>query len=183
MDALSHCVETFCSTRVNPVADAIALDGLARAYGHVERATQHGSDRAARYEMMLAALEGGLAFQKSLGAVHSLSHPLGAHPKRPHHGTLNAIFLPHVLRYNYDACAAKMHVMAHRLGLQRGTDLPDAIHELNGRLSLPARLSELGLTSSDLEALDEKALGDHCTPTNPRSPTAQDLRALYFQAL
>ena len=115
MDAISHCVETFCSPRYNPIADAIALDGLERGYSNIIRATRNGTDRMSRSEMMMCSLQGGLAFQKGLGAVHSLSHPLGAlTEKRLHHGTLNAIFLPVVLRFNYDYCKEKMQVIAGR---------------------------------------------------------------------
>src|SRR5208283_4243445 len=94
--------------RQNPVADAIALDGLARGWQNIEIACAHGQDLAARSQMMLCSLQGGLAFQKGLGAVHSLSHPLGAlSAKRLHHGTLNALFLPIVLRFNAGFCADK----------------------------------------------------------------------------
>ena len=86
MDALSHCIETFCSTRFNPVADAIALDGLERGYKNILKATNNGTDRRGREEMMMCSLQGGLAFQKGLGAVHSLSHPLGGlTEKQLHH--------------------------------------------------------------------------------------------------
>jgi hypothetical protein len=116
MDAISHCIETFCSNRYNPVADAIALDGLERGYHNIIKATNDGTDRQARLDMMMCSLQGGLAFQKSLGAVHSLSHPLGALIDRKlHHGTLNAIFLPIVLRFNFDHCKEKMQTIAQRL--------------------------------------------------------------------
>ena len=88
MDAISHCIETFCSPKFNPVADAIALDGLQRAVTHLRIAVEDGSNIQARSEMMMASMQGALAFQKGLGMIHSLSHPLGAIPKRLHHGTL-----------------------------------------------------------------------------------------------
>src|SRR4051794_34728773 len=101
MDALSHCIETFLSPRFNPPAEAIALDGAGRIMRHLERAVADGADREARSELMMGALEGGLTFQKGLGAVHALSHALGSLTEPAlHHGTLNAALLPPVLRFN-----------------------------------------------------------------------------------
>ena len=180
MDALSHCVETFCSNRYNPVADAIALDGMERGYRNILKATQNGTDQQARLEMMMCALQAGLTFQKGLGAVHSLSHPLGALTgKRLHHGTLNAIFLPVVLRFNYDYCKDKMQTIATRLGITDASTLPDRFAQLNHELGLPARLRDLGLTKEDLEPLAAKAKEDHCTSTNPRTLEVDDFRLLY----
>jgi alcohol dehydrogenase class IV len=183
MDAISHCIEAFCSPRKNPVADAIALDGLARGWSNIEIAYANGADLQARSEMMLCSLQGGLSFQKGLGAVHSLSHPLGAlSEKRLHHGTLNAVFLPIVLRFNADSCADKFDRMEKLLGLSGG-ELPEAIAQLNRRLGLPANLSEMGLTPADLEPLSAQAAADHCSPTNPRALGQEDCAALYRSAL
>lgn len=180
MDAISHCVETFCSTRFNPVADAIALDGLARGCGHVETVFRDGRERKARKEMLMCALQGGLAFQKGLGAVHSLSHPLGSLDRALHHGTLNGLFLPAVLRFNADHCADRLEAMAQRLRLKKGTDLPDYFSALNRRLGMPASLSELGVTRDALEPLAAKAAADHCSPTNPRPLDEAACRMLYL---
>ena len=183
MDAISHCVETFCSTRFNPVADAIALDGLVRGCNHILAVTENGGYLEGRREMVLCSLEGGLAFQKSLGAVHSLSHPLGALTERGlHHGTLNALFLPAVLRFNFDTCPEKMKAMAGRLGLC-GSELPEYFEGLNERLGLPKTLAEMGLTADVVEPLAEKAAGDHCSPTNPRALDAAACLALYTEVL
>ncbi len=184
MDAISHCVETYCSPRYNPVAEAIALDGLRRGYGNIRQAVERPSDREARTEMMMAALQGGLTFQKGLGAVHALSHPLGAVPdKKLHHGTLNAIFLPHVLRYNAQTCAAKMQAMADAVGVGRAEKLADAFARLVEELGLPTRLTELGVTAADLERSAPKAFDDHCRQTNPRAMTVEDCATLYAAAL
>ncbi|MDA0745906.1 MAG: iron-containing alcohol dehydrogenase [bacterium] len=183
MDAISHCVETFCSTRTNPIADAIALDGLERGCAFLERAVQAGDDLEARTEMMLCSLEGGLAFQKSLGAVHSLSHPLGGLDKGLHHGTLNGLFLPAVLRFNADFCAGKFDEMARRLGVVSGSMLADYFEALNQRLGLPRTLTEMGVTAEDLEPLAARAAADHCTPTNPRPLDEAACRALYHSLL
>jgi alcohol dehydrogenase class IV len=103
MDAIAHCIETFLASAFNPPADGIALDGLWRAWRHIERATREPGDRVARLNMMSASMQGALAFQKGLGCVHSLSHSLGGINPRLHHGTLNAIFLPAVLEFNQHA--------------------------------------------------------------------------------
>jgi alcohol dehydrogenase class IV len=183
VDALAHCVEAFCSTRVNPVADAIALDGFERGVATITTAVEDGSNRDARREMMLCALEGGLAFQKGLGAVHSLSHPLGGlSRKRLHHGTLNAIFLPHVLRFNASACGTRIETLARRMELAAGTDLPDALARLVERLGLPTRLRDLGVSRDELDPLADIAWHDHCTPTNPRPLDAAACLALYRAA-
>ncbi len=183
MDALSHCVETFCSPRYNPVADAIALDGLERGYHNILKATRDGADQHARSEMMMCSLQGGLTFQKGLGAVHSLSHPLGALTYRQlHHGTLNAIFLPVVLRYNFDYCKDKLAEIARRLAIPDPSALPDRFIQLTKELGLPARLRDLGLTKEDLEPLAKQAKEDHCTATNPRPLEVADFHFLYSEA-
>jgi alcohol dehydrogenase class IV len=184
MDAITHCVETFCSPRFNPIADAIALDGLRRACGAIERAVVDGSDLDARSEMMMAALEGGMTFQKGLGAIHSLSHPLGALPgKRLHHGMLNAIFLPHVLRFNRVACADRMARLAQTAGAPDGDALADHFAQLIKRIGLPTCLGDLDLTGEDLAPLAIAACEDHCTATNPRHLGVDDCAAIYLQAL
>ncbi len=179
MDALAHCIETFLSPRDNPVADAIALDGAGRAWRHVERATAVGSDPAARREMMTASLMGGLCFQKGLGAVHSLSHALGA-IKSPtlHHGTLNAILLPPVLRANRPHVAEKLVRLARALDLPADTDLAAAIERLNERLGIGNSLAALGVTPAMLPRVVDGALADHSHGTNPFQPTADQYRAM-----
>jgi len=184
MDAVTHCIETYCSPRFNPVADAIALDGLARAYANIRQAVNKGSDLTVRSEMMMAALQGGLTFQKGLGLVHSLSHPLGAlHGKRLHHGTLNAIFLPHVLRFNMEACPAKMDNIARAMGASKSSDLPSLIEHLNSEIGLPSRLRDLGVVDGDVAPLADFALQDHSSASNPRPVTAAVCKQVYEEAL
>ena len=183
MDAISHCIETFCSPRKNAVADAIALDGLARGFHNIEIAANDGKNLESRSEMMLCSLQGGLTFQKGLGAVHSLSHPLGAlTEKRLHHGTLNAVFLPGVLKFNADFCRDKFDRIARTLAL-KADELPDVFAKLNERLGLPANLSAMGLTRADLEPLAARAAADHCSATNPRPLSREECAALYMNAL
>ncbi len=183
MDAISHCVEAFCSNRVNAVADAIALEGLGRGWRSIRRAFADGADRAAREEMMQCALMGGLAFQKGLGAVHSLSHPLGALAGlRLHHGTLNALFLAPVLRFNSAACSQKFDALARVMELAPGSDVPAAFDTLVQELGLPRRLRELGVVKEALVPLAQQAVDDHCSATNPRPLDLPAARTLYAEA-
>ena len=184
MDAISHCVETYCSPRFNPITEAIALDGLQRAWANLRQVVRVGSDLAARSEMMMAALQGGMSFQKGLGLIHSLSHPLGGlKAKRLHHGTLNGIFLPHVLRFNREACAGKMDRMAAVLGLGSGDELPGYFEAMTADLGLPAKLADMGLVWADLEGLAPLALRDHSSATNPRPVTEAICAEMYRAAL
>jgi hypothetical protein len=182
MDAIAHCMETFMAPAFNPPADGIALDGLARGWAHIERATRDGSDRDARLQMMSASAQGALAFQKGLGCVHSLSHSLGGVNPKLHHGTLNAIFLPAVIRFNAQAESMRqerrLDRMAQAVGVPRGDELPDAVGALNRRLGLPAGLAALGVAREWFDRIIEGALADHCHKTNPRIATAADYRAM-----
>jgi alcohol dehydrogenase class IV len=178
MDAIAHCMETFMSTAFNPPADGIALDGLERGWAHIERATRDGSDRDARLNLMAASMQGAMAFQKGLGCVHSLSHSLGGVDPRLHHGTLNAMFLPAVVRFNAQAPAVqkerRLERMAHAMGLKSAGDIPDAIRDMNVRLGLPSGLAALGVQREQFDAIIQGALADHCHKTNPREATPQD---------
>jgi 4-hydroxybutyrate dehydrogenase len=184
LDALSHCVETFLSPRVNPPAEAIALDGAARLWRHIESAVANGSDREARWQMMMGSLEGGLTFQKGLGAIHALSHALGA-LKEPslHHGTLNAILLPPVLNFNAPACGEKYARLSAALGLPAGADLASAFSDVNRRLGMPPGLRTLGLREDQLDAVVEGALADHSHPTNPRAVSRDDYRCILEEVM
>jgi 4-hydroxybutyrate dehydrogenase len=182
MDAIAHCMETFMAPPFNPPADGIALDGLERGWAHIERATRDGSDREARLNMMSASMQGAMAFQKGLGCVHSLSHSLGGVNPRLHHGTLNAMFLPAVIRFNAEAESMKnnrrLDRMAHAMGLNSGGDVPQAIVEMNARLGLPTGLAAMGVTPDLFDQVIEGAMADHCHKTNPRIATPQEYRAM-----
>jgi 4-hydroxybutyrate dehydrogenase len=183
MDAVAHCIETYLAPAINPPAEAIALDGLRRAIGHLERATRDGSDRHARWEMMMAAMEGAMAFQKGLGAVHALSHPLGALPGLSlHHGTLNAVLLPAVLRFNAPVVVHKAMVLNQTLGIAPADDPASFIEGLNRRLGLPAGLAAMGVPRDVLPAIAQAALRDHCHLTNPRTASADDYLAMLEQS-
>jgi alcohol dehydrogenase class IV len=178
MDAIAHCMETFMAPAFNPPADGIALDGLERAWHHIERATKNGSDREARLNMMSASMQGAMAFQKGLGAVHSLSHSLGGVNPKLHHGTLNAMFLPAVIQFNAQAESIKkdrrLERMAHAMGLSSAGDIPQAIRDLNARLGLAKGLGEVGVQRDWFDKVVDGAMKDHCHKTNPRIATPED---------
>ena len=182
MDAIAHCMETFMAPVFNPPADGIALDGLARGWAHIARATEDGSDREARLNMMSASMQGAMAFQKGLGCVHSLSHSLGGVDPRLHHGTLNAMFLPAVIAFNATAESMikdqRLARMAHAMGLASADDIGPAIKAMNARLGLPKGLAEMGVQASQFDAIITGALADHCHKTGPRLATADDYRAM-----
>jgi 4-hydroxybutyrate dehydrogenase len=184
MDAIAHCIETYIAPAVNPPAEAIALDGLARGWKHLERAFRDGGDREARWNMMMASMEGAMAFQKGLGAVHAMSHPMGAlHDLKLHHGTLNAVVMPAVLRFNQSHTADKYARLAEVMGLPAGADLSQAIARLTQRLGLPRSLREMGLTEAHIPPLAEAAVKDHTNGTNPRPAGIEDYRRLFEEAL
>ncbi|HUT48921.1 MAG TPA: iron-containing alcohol dehydrogenase [Alphaproteobacteria bacterium] len=184
MDAFTHGVETFLSPKINPPAEAIGLDGATRAWSWIERAVADGSNKEARWHMMMASMEGAMAFQKGLGAVHSMSHPLGGlEDVTLHHGTLNAVILPAVLRFNEGHVGDKYERLRAAFGLPADADLAQEVEKLNARLGLPANLREMGVTEEVLPAMVEGALADHSTPSNPRPAGAADFEALFEAAM
>nr|WP_315226466.1 iron-containing alcohol dehydrogenase [uncultured Limnohabitans sp.] len=201
MDAIAHCMETFMAAPFNPPADGIALDGLTRGWAHIERATNDGQDRDARLNMMSASMQGAMAFQKGLGCVHSLSHSLGGVNPRLHHGTLNAMFLPAVIRFNAAAESVqrerRMQRMAYAMGLgaiggneataaasaQAAEAVAQAITAMNARLGLPKGLAEMGVTPDCFDQVIAGAMADHCHKTNPRLATEQEYREMLNAAM
>ena len=179
------------SAAFNPPADGIGLDGLERAWGHIERATKDGSDREARLNLMSASMQGAMAFQKGLGCVHSLSHPLGGVPVNGrtslHHGTLNAVVLPAVLRFNASAEAVvanrRYARMRRVMNLPDNADLPQALFDMTARLGLPTGLRQMGVDASVFDKVIQGALADHCHKTNPREASADDYRRMLTESL
>ena len=187
MDAIAHCMEVFMAPAFNPPADGIALEGLRRGWAHIERATRDGADREARLNMMAASIHGAMGFQKGLGCVHSLSHSLGGANPKLHHGTLNAVFLPAVIRFNAGAESIqkeeRLARMAQAMGLEKGTDVAQAVHDMTARLGLPTGLAAMGVTEDMFDAVIEHALLDHCHKTNPRIASADDYRRMLNESM
>ena len=167
MDAMTHCIEAVLSSLVHPPAEAIGVDGAERIGKWLERAVKDGSDRDARWHMMMGSFEGALAFVKGLGAVHGLSHALGrVQELKLHHGTLNAVILPHALAMIGGAAAEKFARLRRALGLAANADLPQYIADLNARIGLPGSLSAMGVTEAHWPAARDYAVSDVATLTN-----------------
>lgn len=184
MDALTHCIEAFLARGWHPMCDAIALEGVHLAAGALVRAVTDGRDLRARRDMMMASMMGAVAFQKGLGATHSLAHALST-VKDLHHGLANGIMLPYVMNFNAEVVPERLQRLAHAAGAPSGT--PDGFIEwltkLKQRVGIPQLLSRVGVAESDLDALADVAIADACHPSNPRTCTRDDLRRLYSHAL
>jgi len=186
MDAVTHCIEAVLTPAINPPAEGVGYEGASRALrdGWLKRAVSDGSDPEARWNMMMASYEGALAFVKGLGSVHALSHAAGRlHEKRLHHGTLNAVFLPHLLRENEGAADAKYERLRYALGLQPDANLGDAIAKLNSEIGIPENLSAMGLEASDGDGIVEYALADLAHRGNAKELTQADYERIYTTAL
>lgn len=183
-DALTHCIEAFTSPVFHPMCDGIALEGIRLIAEALPRAVADGGDLDARGTMQIAAMMGGIAFQKDLGAAHSLAHPLSAICGL-HHGLANAICLPHVMEWN----AARKPGLYRRIGVALGLENTDdsatiaAVRDLLKSVGLGDGLRAHGVRESHLAALTEQAFEDTCHQTNPVPVTREDLRALYEKAL
>ncbi len=187
MDAVTHCIEAYLTHGDNPPAEGIALNGieLAIAQGNLEEAVKQGGNIDARKNMMIAAAEGAWAFNdKGLGSVHAMSHACGRHKElKLHHGTLNAVILPHVLRFNAPAVETKMDRLRVAMGLSASSDIADEITKLNERIGIPSSLSEMGVTKDLMPELIEHSLSDITHYGNPRQATAEDYEKLFIEAL
>jgi len=189
-DALTHNVESYLSNVYHPICEGIALQGVRLCFEHLPRAVAHGEDLDARQGMMMAATLGAIAFQKDLGAAHSLSHPLSVQHGL-NHGLANAVMLPPVLRFNLPVSAAKMRDLARMIGEdtaglsveEAAERFIDRVEDLLRQINIPQRLSELGLQREDLGRLVPDAVADPCHEYNPRPCTEEDLRRLYEEAL
>lgn len=184
MDAITHCIEAFLSPIVNPPADGVALDGLWRAWRALPQAVENGGDREARWNMMMASTEGAMAFIKGLGAVHSMSHSAGRLPDlNLHHGTLNAVLLPPVLRFNAPGQEERYDRLRQAMGLAPGADIAAAIEDYNRTIGMPKTLADMGLTADRIGDLVPFAVSDLATRTNARPIGAEDFEVLYRQML
>ena len=184
MDAITHCIEAFLTPGVNPPADGVALDGLWRGWRHLPEAVKNGQDREARWQMMMCSTEGALSFIKGLGAVHAMSHAAGRIARlNLHHGTLNAVFLPAVLRFNEPECGDKYERLRLAIGLAPGADLADAVAAMNADIGLPAGLGAMGVEEDDIPELIAYAQKDLSARTNPRQASADDFEMMIRQSL
>ena len=180
IDALSHGVETYCSPWDNPPAAAIALDATKRAAIWLPVAVQDGRNREARWQMMMAALMGGMCLQKALGSAHAMANPLGE--IHLHHGTLIGVLLPHVLRFNKDHATGALADLRHAAGVPENTEFHDWMHQFVESLGLPTKLSDLGVDLDVLPDMAQKASQDHLSATNPRPANATDYLSLLNDA-
>ncbi|WP_424970914.1 iron-containing alcohol dehydrogenase [Dinoroseobacter sp. S76] len=183
LDAFAHCVEAYSSPHYHPMSQGMALEGMRLVKDYLPRAYADGTDLEARAHMMSAAAMGATAFQKGLGAIHALSHPIGA-IYHTHHGTTNAVCMPAVLQFNRPAIEARFDSAAGYLGIAGGFEGFCAyVDELNASLGIPTRLSGLGVTDLDMDRVVAGALADPSTGGNPIEMTAENTRALLTQIL
>ena len=183
MDAFAHCLEAYCSPHFHPMSQGIAIEGMRLVKTYLPRAYEDGGDLEARANMLAAAAMGAVAFQKGLGAIHAISHPIGA-VFGTHHGTTNAVVMQEVLKFNRAAIEARIEVLANFLGISGGFDgFHGFVGELNGALGIPRGLAGLGVNDPDLDALTASALADPSVGGNPVKMTAENTRALIVSCL
>ena len=179
MDALAHCLEAYSSPHYHPMSQGIALEGMRLVFENLPKVYADPNDLMARGHMMSAAMMGAVAFQKGLGAIHSLSHPIGA-VYNTHHGTTNAVVMPMVLDFNRSAIEERIEAAARYLGIDGGFEgFKAAILKLRADLGIPANLTELGVQVKDLDMLTEMALEDPSCGGNPIEMTAENTRVLF----
>ncbi|MEM9105033.1 MAG: iron-containing alcohol dehydrogenase [Pseudomonadota bacterium] len=183
MDAFAHCLEAYCSPHYHPMSQGIALEGMRLVKEYLPRAYDSPGDMEARANMMSAAMMGATAFQKGLGAIHAISHPIGAH-HNTHHGTTNAVVMQSVLRFNRTAIEDRLSLVAAYLDIDGGFDGFYAfVGSLNESLSIPHSLSEMGVKDPDIETLLSSALSDPSCGGNPIEMTAENTRPLIEELL
>ncbi|MEQ6887536.1 iron-containing alcohol dehydrogenase [Halomonas sp. CS7] len=183
LDAFAHCVEAFSSPHYHPMSQGIALEGMRLVKEYLPRAYADGADLEARAHMMSAAMMGSTAFQKGLGAIHALSHPIGA-VFNAHHGTTNAICMPAVLAFNAEAIRERFDSVAAYLGIEGGFEGFQAfVQDLNDRMGIPRTLAELGASPESIDELAEMAIQDPSCGGNPVALTVEDLRTLFQRCM
>ena len=186
MDALTHCIEAVMSPVIDPPAEAVGLDGIQKVVREESliRAVKDGQDKDARWNMMMASTEGAMAFYKGLGAVHSMSHALGADQELSlHHGTLNGVILPTILRFNKDHVGDKYSRIARAMGKDENVDLADEIEKLNAAIGLPKGLGEMGVTEEMIPHLVAHSKTDPSNATTPRLPSQEEWEKLFLEAM
>ena len=186
MDALTHCIEAVLSPMIDPPAEAVGLDGIERIFRNKNliKAVKDGNNKEARWNMMMAATEGAMAFTKGLGAVHSMSHACGGKQDlKLHHGTLNGVILPTILRFNHGHVGEKYERISGYMGLPKMSDLAEVVENLNHEIGLPKNLGEMGITEEMIPELSQHSLVDPCTYTNPKIPNLQQYEKLFSEAI
>tara|TARA_Y100000766_G_scaffold283596_1_gene299652 strand:+ start:2156 stop:3286 length:1131 start_codon:yes stop_codon:yes gene_type:complete len=186
MDALTHCIEAILSPIIDPPAEAVGLDGIEKVIREESliRAVENGQDKVARWNMMMASTEGAMAFSKGLGAVHSMSHAIGADQNlRLHHGTLNAVILPTVLRFNKEHVGDKYSKIARAMGKEDSADLAEIIEDLNIKIGLPRGLKEMGVTEKMIPELIDHSIADPSNATTPRLPNRKEWEELFLDSM
>jgi len=183
MDALTHNMEAFLAKNTHPLCDGIALEGIYLIKDALEKAT-HQSDLESRSKMLMASMMGAIAFQKGLGVVHSLAHPLSS-LLDTHHGLANAVNIPYGMEFNIAGFEDKFRRIARTLELKEetGEAVVKYLFELNTKLHIPHRLSEIGVNSSHIETLADLAFADFAHPNNPKPVSREDFKQLYLKAL
>ncbi len=183
MDALAHCLEAYCAPGFHPMADGIGAEGVRLVREHLLRAVRQGDDIEARAGMMAAAAMGATAFQKGLGAIHSLSHPVGA-LYDTHHGLTNAVFMPYVLAFNRAAIEEKIARLAAYIGLEASFDaFMGWVIELRRETGVPHTVAELGVDAAKADLIAEMAIVDPTAGGNPVKLTKEAARAIFDAAL
>ena len=183
LDALAHCVEAYCSPVFHPMSQGIALEGVKLVKENLLQVYNNGKDITARSHMMSAALMGAVAFQKGLGAIHAISHPIGA-IFNSHHGLTNAVLMPFVLRFNASEIKGKIDSMAEYLEIENGFDgFLSFVDQLNSDLSVPKSLATFGVTLGDVDRIVKGAMKDPSVGGNPKELTDENLRSLVINAL
>jgi alcohol dehydrogenase class IV len=183
MDALTHNIEAYLSKNWNPICSGIALEGIKLIGESLETATLK-PDLVSRSKMLMASMMGAIAFQKGLGIVHSLAHPLSS-LLDTHHGLANAVNLPYGMAFNYEGFEDRFEQMGLMMGLNKGEGnlLIDYINNLNEKLGLPSKLSEIGVKKEHVTTLSALAFADFCHPNNPKTVTQADFKSIYESAL
>lgn len=183
MDALTHNMEAFLAKNYHPICEGIALEGMRLVSLSLENAVNH-PDLESRSQMLLASMMGAIAFQKGLGVVHSLAHPLSS-LLDTHHGLANAVNIPYGMKFNVPGFEDKFSRMAQALGLKThsGAAVVDYLIQVNEQIGIPRHLRDIGVKEEHLDTLADLAIADFAHPNNPKPVSRQDFRALYEEAL
>ncbi|MGB5213143.1 MAG: iron-containing alcohol dehydrogenase [Anderseniella sp.] len=183
MDAFAHCLEAYSSPHFHPMSQGMALEGMRLVKEYLPRAYADGTDMEARAQMMAAACMGATAFQKGLGAVHALSHPIGA-VYNTHHGTTNAVCIPAVLLFNRPEIEDRIEAAAAYMGIKGGFDgFLAFVENLNAQLGIPNRLGDMGVDTDRVDELTAMALEDPSVGGNPVKMTPENTKALFLECI